>query len=489
MNKVVRILKPIILISLLIICIIYTYSLEEYVFESKIYIIENNYIKNISPNTNINIYKEYFDINNCTIKVFNNEKEINKGNITTGTITKVYNDRDQVISNYTNIIKGDINKDGLVNKKDLEKISYLIINEEKLNELDILTMDMNNDSKIRANDIALLQDYLNKEYEELTLDKSNITLMSNERKRLKPTIKPNIIKEQNLIWRSSNEIVASVTDTGIIIPHSEGTSIITATTKDLKLTAQTTVTVDNTIKLQKTSGKIYIGGSAQRIYIKSIDYNNLTCESSNISSLECIISDKYLELSIPPTVNTTGEITVTVKSKNYGTATYTAIITSTYVSLHPPIGCIPINSAAQGIISSFNAGTISINIIDKDIVKDFSINKNRFTIKTGSKASDTNIIVKESNGNAQAIFNAIVYKFSLDNLGYKFNINDEPKLFKINNENTGNITCSSEKEEIATCEIENNYLKVTPKSKGMANIEIQEDKCHSKEKFLAVVTE
>ena len=40
-------------------------------FKTDIYNISNNTITNISPNTSINLFKKYFDINNCYLKIIN----------------------------------------------------------------------------------------------------------------------------------------------------------------------------------------------------------------------------------------------------------------------------------------------------------------------------------------------------------------------------------------------------------------------------------
>ena len=176
-NKIIKIMPLFIIITTSAITynILYTYSLNEYNFTSPIYNIEDKYIKNISTETDIKIFNDYFDLENCKIKVVDKDnKELQKGYVYTGSITQIYNNENELITTYTNIVKGDITKDGLSNLKDIETISSIILNNKNLEDYEKLSIDMNNDNEIKANDIALLKSYQSKQYESLKLNKSNV---------------------------------------------------------------------------------------------------------------------------------------------------------------------------------------------------------------------------------------------------------------------------------------------------------------------------
>lgn len=76
----------------------------------------------------------------------------------------------------------------------------------------------------------------------ITLDKSEVTLEEGEMEVLKATVEPIGASNPTVIWTSSNEKVAVVSD-GVIKALAEGTATITATTKEGEFTASCTVTV------------------------------------------------------------------------------------------------------------------------------------------------------------------------------------------------------------------------------------------------------
>ena len=76
----------------------------------------------------------------------------------------------------------------------------------------------------------------------ITLDKTELTLEEGEMEVLKATVEPIGASNPTIIWTSSNEKVAVVSD-GVIKALAEGTATITATTKEREFTASCTVTV------------------------------------------------------------------------------------------------------------------------------------------------------------------------------------------------------------------------------------------------------
>lgn len=486
-TKILVPISIIIITAFITFCILTTYSLDEYTLNSPIYTIEEIYIKNISQQTDISTYFQYFNLENYTLKVVDqNNEQLMGGYIYTGSVTQVYNKDNELLKTYTNIVKGEANNDGIVDLKDINTIASKIINNKTLEDYYIKAIDMNNDDNIKANDIALLNYYLNQKYESLDLNIATKTLMSGETIRLIPTLSPNIVLNQNLNWTSTNQEVAIVNKAGLVTAKNEGQTTITATTQDGTLSTAATITVDNTIKLSSSKGNIYIGGEEVKVFIKSIDYNDLTCVSSNEQIATCKVIDKYLIVSLPSTTTAYNDVVLTVTSPNYGSATYTVTTLYTYLNLIPSQGCISVNSLVSEIISSFDAGNLSFEISDTNIIKSSYVNANRFYIQTGKTAGDATVTIVESNGYTKKTFYATVYNLSLNKIGAFGKVGEDIEQV-ITAENTGLLSCSSEKEEVATCVIEENILKVTPLSVGESNITITENKCNSSVKFLVVV--
>lgn len=76
----------------------------------------------------------------------------------------------------------------------------------------------------------------------ISLDKTELTIEEGEMEALKATIEPIGASDPAVIWASSDETVAVVSD-GVIKALAEGTATITATTKEGEFTASCTVTV------------------------------------------------------------------------------------------------------------------------------------------------------------------------------------------------------------------------------------------------------
>lgn len=77
----------------------------------------------------------------------------------------------------------------------------------------------------------------------ISLDKTNVTLKSNETVKLTPRIMPLNATNQNVTWSSSNSSVASVDSSGLVTAKSDGSATITVTTVDGNYTASCNITV------------------------------------------------------------------------------------------------------------------------------------------------------------------------------------------------------------------------------------------------------
>ena len=486
-----KILIPIALVLIFFIVLLSTirnFSLASDInISSKIYKIENNTITNISPRTNIELYEKYFDLENCYIKVTNELNiELTSGYVYTGSKTIVYNNTNEIIETYTNIITGDITKDGLVDIDDITTLSEYLITNNNLSEIELNAIDINNDNEVKINDLTLLEDTINSEYNNLLLDKESITLMTNETERLIPTIEPNIILNQNLIWSSSNESIATIDESGKIFPHRVGETTITATTKDGNLSKTATITIDNTPILDSTAETLYTGGDNKEISIKAVDYDNLRCESDNENIVTCEIQNKRLILS---PIND-GVTKVKVISPTYGYAEINIETLYTYFTIFPKAWCLtPRSSASGGIISGFNFGDLSVkSISDRNIIINAIISRNSFGVEAWNNTGDAQVVFTESNGHNNATFTAHVYRLNLSQKSGTTTIGNNIEV-DITSANTGDLSCTSSDNETATCTIENNNLTITPIKVGNATITVNGSQCGSENYTLTIVEE
>lgn len=494
-KKKTKILVPLIFILIFLIVLLSTlrkFSLAQNTnISSDIYIIENNIITNISPKTNIELYKKYFELENCYIKITNElDQEINSGYIYTGSKTVVYNNENTVINTYTNIITGDITKDGIITENDIESLAEYLITNNNLNEYELKAIDINKDSIIKINDLTLIEQLMNSEYTNLEFNKEELTIMTNEQERIIPTITPNIILEQNLVWTSSDENVSTVDESGKITGIEEGETTITAITKDGKKSKTIKVIVDNTPILEKQSINLHSGGDVKEVSIKAVDYNDLTCTSDNTDVATCKIQDKKLIL----TPINDGTTKVTVSSPRYGNTQINVATLFTSFTVFPKAWCItPRTSAGGGTISGFNFGTITVkSISDTEIVKNgyiFNIGgRKTFGIETNFKTGDAQIVFTESNGHNNVTFTAKVYILKLETTFGTTTIGNN-LIIRITNENTGELSCTSSNEENATCTIENNNLIINPIKEGTVSITVNGEKCGNETYNLTIQNE
>ena len=220
-SQLLLLISIITIILIIILLLIKNNTLADNItFTSKIYTIEDKYIKNISPNTEVELYKDYFELDNCNLKIVDdNNNPITTNYIYNGSKTLVYDNNNNLIHTNTNIIKGDITNDGLINESDLNFLAKYLIENNNLSEYQLLSIDLNNDNNNKINDLTLLEEYLHKEYETITLNIQESYLMTGESERLIANITPNKILNQNAIWTSSDENIAKVNQAGVVTAY------------------------------------------------------------------------------------------------------------------------------------------------------------------------------------------------------------------------------------------------------------------------------
>lgn len=487
-----------IVVGILFIIIIFsfytTFSLgDTHSFESVVYQIGEGKIEGISPYTDITLFMDYFDVENCKVRVVNSNNEtITSGYVMNGSTTILEDNNGKVIATYQNVILGDYDQNGMVDNGDYEVIGRNLIDggfDEKL----FSSIDVNSDQEVHLNDLILLDKTVNMEYQELTLKKSSLVLQSNELGRVGYHIVPSYGKNTNLKWSSNAPNIVNVRQSGVMIGGQEGEAVVRAETMDGKLFQEISVKVDNTIQLESYKGTIYVGGKEHAIFIKSIDYEGITCSSSNERAVSCRIDGKYLMLQ----GNVDGDAVVTVSSPLYGSAEYQAQAFSTYVNLFPSYGCMGTNRTGSVIISTMLAGELKFEIADQDIIKNVYVEGNRFYMTSGDKAGRGEVVVRATNGAGNKKFTLDVYKLDIPSIGGLGKIGVEMEA-DIVAEGTETLSCVSQNPEIATCRVdnENKKLYVMPLQLGQVLIEVYntvvfngDTNTCGKETFLAVIQE
>ena len=128
-----------------------TYEIQDYIIDDN-----SNTLDWIPIGTNIDTYKSKFVLGEgYTLDIDLG----NKTNIFTGSIVKIYYQGD-LIKSYVNIVRGDVNGDGIVNSADLLKIVRHLKNLATLTTVNWTSADCNEDQKINSADLLKIVKYL-----------------------------------------------------------------------------------------------------------------------------------------------------------------------------------------------------------------------------------------------------------------------------------------------------------------------------------------
>ena len=447
-----------------------TFSLdEEYSFQSDVYSIKDGNILNISPNTDVSLFYQYFDLENCTLKVVDkNQKEITSGYIFNHSKTLLYNQDKKVIASYTNIIKGDMNEDGMVNQDDSHLFGQYLVENNSFS----LDLDMNEDKEVHLNDLILFDKAMNEDYQELTVEKEDYLLQSNEKIRIKYNIKPSYGKNTNLIWESLDSNVALVDYTGKVTGKNPGETKIILHTPDKMLVKEVKIKVDNTIQLSQKEGIAYIGGGSLEIGIKSVDYEDITCSSEKVEIADCEIKNKKLVIK----QKNQGSTNIMVTSKKYGRVTFYLDVMSVYLNVMPKYLCSTPGNVQLITVSAMNSGEYSFVISNYDVISSANMQgyngRNMLRINMGSIPGRATLTVKESHGYQSNQITVDTYQLSIPSIGGVGNVGKDLET-DIVGENLGTLTCMSQDESKATCEIKGTKLVVHPLSIGQVTITVK----------------
>lgn len=469
-----------------------TFSLnDEFKFESQVYTIGDGYVKGISPYTEVSLFLDYFDINDCSVKVLDlDNKEINTGYVMNGSSTVVLDNSGKAIASYRNVVVGDVIADGRIAENDLVEFGRYLVSEDLLGMDTIVSLDVNGDNKVQLVDLLLFDRALESGYEGIEVEEEEFILQSNEVKRVIARVKPSYAIDYNVRWSSSDSAIVTVSDSGKITGNQEGEAVVVATTVDGAVKREIKVKVDNTIQLESYYGTLYIGGSELVVPIKAIDYEGITCSSSHPDITECSIDGRNLVLK----QKNSGIVKITVSSSKYGSCVYEAETIYPQFNLISPYWCVAVNTSGYSIVSSFNIGKLSFEVLNPEIITNVYEGQGKVHFTVGNQAGRGEVIVKESNGNMTRSLVLDVYRLYIPEIG-QFGTVGQEMVTDIIAEN-GTLRCTSRDPAMATCRIEDNKLYVQPLQVGQVIIDVinvieykgQYFKCGT-EDFLAVIQE
>lgn len=454
----------------------------EYDFKSSKYLIDNNYIHNISTYTTKELYQKYFDIKNYKLKIENNTKYISNGSK-----TFVLAKNDRLIFEFINIVKGDIVSDGIIDYKDLTKFSEYLNNNYQLQDYELKCLDINEDNKVTKEDLNLLESSLNNGISDITLNYKNLTLQVGEETRLIGTTNPAYGINTNLLWTSSNNNIISVDEAGLLTPHNLGSAKILVEDISRKIKKEINITVDNKIKLASNEGTSFVNEEELAIDIKALDYKGIECQSSNPNISNCRIKDNILY--IKPLSR--GNSIITVTSPKYGSTTYSLTSYDNYLDFIPEYYCMPINK--KDIINLEYIYT-NLEITNNNFTTNIHFDNNQFYLQSLTSSGREELIIKDNNNNNKKMI-IDVYKLNIPSIGAFIKKGTEQSA-SIIAESTGNLQCISPNKNIADCYIKDKKIYVKGINKGEVTLKITNTTTYNNKDyncgetiFLAVITD
>ena len=152
----------------------------------------------------------------------------------------------------------------------------------------------------------------------LTMEKESVTIRDGETEQLEAVIDPEDAANQNVVWTSSDDEIASVDENGVVTGVKAGTVAITATTEDGNYSAVCTVTVEMSVRGVRFDNKdIRLGtGEASTLIVTFVPENASNKNLSWISSNEEVATVDESGLVIAHSIGT-ADITATTEDGNY----------------------------------------------------------------------------------------------------------------------------------------------------------------------------
>ena len=122
----------------------------------------------------------------------------------------------------------------------------------------------------------------------ISLDKTELNIKNGESYKLTAIIDPSDATNKNILWSSSNILVASVNNSGLVTAQKEGTAIIMAKSEDSSLTAICVVNVNNLSGVEYVNKDVktweYIRPE-KKLYLKNCSNKDSVCLYTNHGKL------------------------------------------------------------------------------------------------------------------------------------------------------------------------------------------------------------
>ncbi|MBQ9853903.1 MAG: hypothetical protein IJO57_02590 [Bacilli bacterium] len=257
-------------------------------------------------------------------------------------------------------------------------------------------------------------------------------------------------------------------------PIGDGSTSITIKEGNAGKEATYTVTVKEvTLTLNSTGDTLYVGGSAKTVSLNtnaSSNVGTLSCKSSNDSYATCSVSGN----NIIVTPVAAGTATITVTESNAGkTATYTATVSATGISIGS-VGTLYVGGSAKTVsVTGTNMGTLSISSACNTSIATCTLSGTSLTI-TPKAAGTTSVTVKEANGNKTATQSIKVEttSISLSRTTSTVTEGERTSVGTITkSSNAGTVTCSTNN---GSCSISGNTVYLTASTDGSATVTVKE---------------
>lgn len=255
-----------------------------------------DFMNNLSSNGNVRIY----DLENNLLET---------GKLKTG--NKLIIDFSNESLEYKISVLGDLTTDGIVDKNDIMYLSKYILSHNILDDVYLYAGDIDINNTININDVIKLVKYFNgdyiidsdnnesisvisfpESYDEIYLNSSSSELP------LTVNINSSNAANQNLIWTSSNNEVATISSNGIVTAKNLGITKITVTTEDGKFNASMDVAVRKKIVIiigasQVTRMKRYKNNYDSINYKYDVDDGTLIYVEKSGSGIEYQYNDGF----------------------------------------------------------------------------------------------------------------------------------------------------------------------------------------------------